>query len=167
MVYLHDNWYLYHCMKIIIYLRSLPLIICWAFTYFSHLSTTLFNDTVFAKLHCLQCYFYKTSSHAYFFLFKRDFVWQYLYYYSSPVRKNLSSKFNQFLAERSQFDRDHSVNFYAHTGCKSATFGPLFAFYCPLFFTRKKLTMLHFARCDVYAVLFALDVATALQQINR
>ena len=27
--------------------------------------------------------------------------------------------------------------------------------------------MSHFARCDVYAALFALDVATALRQINR
>ena len=29
------------------------------------------------------------------------------------------------------------------------------------------LTMSHFARCDVYAAVFALDVATALRQINR
>ena len=51
----------------------------------------------------------------------------------SPVRKNLSSKFDVFLADRSQFDSDHHVDFYAHTCCQSATFGSLFAFYCPLF----------------------------------
>ena len=44
---------------------------------------------------------------------------------------NLSSKFDRFLA-------GHRVNFYAHNMpacCQSASFGPLFAFYCPLFFT--------------------------------
>ena len=30
-----------------------------------------------------------------------------LYYYSSPVRKNLSSKFDEFLPGRSQFDTNH------------------------------------------------------------
>ena len=60
-----------------------------------------------------------------------------LYYYSSPVRQNLSSKFDVFLARRSKFDSDHRVDLYAHTCCQSATSGPLFAFYCPLFFTGK------------------------------
>ena len=59
-------------------------------------------------------------------------------YYSGPVRKNLSSKFDAFLAGYSQFDNDHRVDFYAHTCCQSATSGPLFAFYCPLFLTKKK-----------------------------
>ena len=49
----------------------------------------------------------------------------------------LSSKFDEFLAARLQFDSDHRFNFYAHTCCQSATSGPLFAFYCPLFFTGK------------------------------
>ena len=60
-----------------------------------------------------------------------------LYYYSSPVRKNMSSTFDGFLADRSQFDIDHRVDFYAHTCCQSSISGPLFAFYCPLFFTKK------------------------------
>ena len=52
-----------------------------------------------------------------------------LYYYSSPVRKNLSSKFDENLPERSQFDSDHRVHFSAPTSCQSATFvRPLFAF---------------------------------------
>ena len=56
----------------------------------------------------------------------------------------LSSKFDEFLAVRSQFDSDHGVDFYAPTCCQSATFArPLFAFNCPLYFTRKK--MWHFA----------------------
>ena len=58
------------------------------------------------------------------------------YYYSSPVRKNMLSKLDEFLAGRSQFDSDHRVDFYTHT-CQSATSGPLFAFYCPLYFTGK------------------------------
>ena len=50
----------------------------------------------------------------------------------------LSSKFDEFLAVQSQFDSDHGINFYAPTCCQSATFvRPLFAFYCPLFFTGK------------------------------
>ena len=35
----------------------------------------------------------------------------YLYYYSSPVGKNMSPKFDVFLALRSQFDSDHRVDF--------------------------------------------------------
>ena len=51
----------------------------------------------------------------------------------------LSSKVDEFLAARSPFDSDHGVDFFAPTCCQSATFvRPLFAFYCPLFFTRKK-----------------------------
>ena len=60
-----------------------------------------------------------------------------VYYYSSLVRKNLSSKCDEFLAVRSQFDSDHRVCIYAHTCCQSAISGPLFAFYYPLFFTEK------------------------------
>ena len=61
----------------------------------------------------------------------------YLYYYRRAVRKNLSPKFGEFLAVQSQFDSDHGIDFYAHTHCQSTIFGPLFAFYCPLFFTKK------------------------------
>ena len=49
----------------------------------------------------------------------------------------LSSKCEEFLAERSQVDSDHGFDFFAHTCCQSATLGPLFAFYCPLFFREK------------------------------
>ena len=35
----------------------LPSILCCAFTYFPHLSTTPFTKQFNAKLHCLQCYF--------------------------------------------------------------------------------------------------------------
>ena len=72
----------------------------------------------------------------------------------------------------------HGVNFYAPTCCQSATFGPLFAFYCPLFFYEKKKKMSHFARdamftlldrwiCVIDKLCCANDGATALQQINR
>ena len=48
----------------------------------------------------------------------------------------LSSKCEEFLAGQSQFDCDHGVEFSAPTCCQSATFvRPLFALYCPLFFT--------------------------------
>ena len=69
------------------------------------------------------------------------------------VLTNLSSKFDRFLAVHSQFDTGHRVNFYVYTCCQSATFGPLFAFYCPLFYTEKKkinnVAICH--RCDLYA----------------
>ena len=83
-----------------------------------------------------------------------------LYYYRSAVRKNLSSqilssKFDEFLAVHSQFDTDHRVNFYAHTCCQSVTFGPLFAFYYPLFFTEKIIKMLQFATDAIFTQQFS------------
>ena len=52
--------------------------------------------------------------------------------------RELSSKFEEFLAARSKFDTDHGVDFYAPTCFQSATFvRSLFSFYCPLFFTEK------------------------------
>ena len=71
----------------------------------------------------------------------------------STICRRCPKKIDEFLAARSQFDSDHGVDFYAPTCCQSATFvRPLFAFYCPVFFTGKK--MWHFAtdhRRDVYA----------------
>ena len=83
------------------------------------------------------------------------------------VATNLSSKFDEFLSGRSQFDTDHRVDFYAHTCCQSAIFGPLFAFYCPLFFTKKtnlqcrNSPQMRFLRCS-----FRVDVATALRKVR-
>ena len=66
--------------------------------------------------------------------------------YTTSTIGGLSSKCEEFLAERSQFDSDHGVIFYAPTCCQSATFvRPLFAFYCPLFLYDKKKIMWHFA----------------------
>ena len=60
-----------------------------------------------------------------------------LYYYRRAVRKKLSSKFDEFLAGRSQFDSDHRVDFYAPTYCLSAIFvRPLIEFV--LCFLRQK-----------------------------
>ena len=71
------------------------------------------------------------------------------------VLTNLSSKFDEFLAERSQFYTDHRVNWYAHTCCQSATFGPLLH-YIVLCFLREKIinnaAIRH--RCDFYAAIF-------------
>ena len=65
----------------------------------------------------------------------------------------LSSKFEEFLAVRSQFDSDHGIDFYAPTCCQSVTFVRLlFAFYCPLFFTKKIINyVVFFHRHHVYA----------------
>ena len=65
----------------------------------------------------------------------------------------LSSKFDEFLAVRSQFDSEHGVDFYAPTCCQSAIFVPsLFAFYCPFFLRKKVINNVAFRpRRDVYA----------------
>ena len=50
-----------------------------------------------------------------------------------------SSKFDEFLAARSQFNSDNGVDFSTPTSCQSATYvRPLFAFYCT-FFLRKQI----------------------------
>ena len=45
------------------------------------------------------------------------------------------AKFNQFLPVRSHFDTKRPVNFFHIATFPSPTFGPLFAFHCPSFFT--------------------------------
>ena len=65
-------------------------------------------------------------------------IYDYLYYYKRSVRKNLSSKFDRFLAARSHLDTNHGVNFSTPTSCQSAIFvRPLFAFV--LCFLRQKI----------------------------
>ena len=66
--------------------------------------------------------------------------------YSYSTIGELSSKCDEFLALRSQFDSDYGVHFSAPTCCQSATLvRPLFTFYCPLFFMKKIIIMRHFA----------------------
>ena len=66
-----------------------------------------------------------------------------------------SSKVDEFLAVRSQFDSDHGVDFSTATCCQSATFvRPLFALYCTLVFLRKIIinnAAFRHRRGDVYA----------------
>ena len=57
-----------------------------------------------------------------------------LYYMYYNYIGELSSRFDEFLAARLQFNSDHGVDFSAPTFRQSATFvRPLFAFYCTLF----------------------------------
>ena len=50
-----------------------------------------------------------------------------------------SSKFDEFLAERSQFDSDRGVDCSTPTSCQSTTLvRPLFELYCTLFFYENK-----------------------------
>ena len=46
------------------------------------------------------------------------------------------AKFDQFLPVRSHFGTKRPVNFFHIATFPSPTFGPLFAFHCPLFFTK-------------------------------
>ena len=46
------------------------------------------------------------------------------------------AKFDQFLPARSHFDSKRPENFVRIAKFPYAAFGPLFAFHCPLFFTR-------------------------------
>ena len=78
-----------------------------------------------------------------------------LYYYRRRVRKNLSAKFDNFLAERSQFDSGHRVDFSTPTSSQTATFvRPLFAFVL-CFFTTKKHKQRH--RCDESVSIWVID----------
>ena len=81
----------------------------------------------------------------------------------------LSSKFEEFLAARSQFDSDHGVDFSAHL--HFANLRPLcdsFLRFIARCFSRIIIinnAALHFM--PRMNAVFALDVATALRQINR
>ena len=46
------------------------------------------------------------------------------------------AKFDQFLPVRPHFDTKRPVHFFHIATFPSPTFGPLFAFHCPLFFTK-------------------------------
>ena len=46
------------------------------------------------------------------------------------------AKVDQFLPVRSLFDTKRPVHFFHIATFPSPTFGPLFAFHCPLFFTK-------------------------------
>ena len=65
-----------------------------------------------------------------------------LYYYRRRARARaracvcVFAKFDQFLPVRSHFDTKRPVNFFHIATFPSPTFGPLFAFHCPLFFTK-------------------------------
>ena len=61
-----------------------------------------------------------------------------LYYCRSRVRACVCAfaKLDQFLPVRSHFDTKRPVNFFHIATFPSPTFGPLFAFHCPLFFTK-------------------------------
>ena len=62
----------------------------------------------------------------------------YLYYYRRRVCVCVCvfAKLDQFLPVRSHFDTKRPVNFFHIATFPSPTFGPLFAFHCPLFFTK-------------------------------
>ena len=96
-----------------------------------------------------------------------------LYYYSSPVRKNLSSKFDRFLTVHSHFDTNYSVDFYAHTYCQSATFvHPLFAFVLSSLRQKIKKNLAYIAtdaifRCNFFRCSCRIDVATATYEKLR
>ena len=49
----------------------------------------------------------------------------------------MRAKFDQFLPARSHFDSKRPENFVRIATFTSATFGPLFAFHCPLVFTKR------------------------------
>ena len=66
--------------------------------------------------------------------------WTHLYYYRRRVCVCVCvcvfAKLDQFLPVRSHFDTKRPVNLFHIATFPSSTFGPLFAFHCPLFFTK-------------------------------
>ena len=77
-----------------------------------------------------------------FYCILRLFI--HLYYYRSRVCKNLSAKFDQFLAARSQFDSDHRVDFSLRLHLANPQ--PLCDRFCPLFSMTTNHKQPH--RCD-------------------
>ena len=59
-----------------------------------------------------------------------------LYYYRRRVCVCVFAKLDQFLPVRSHFDTKRPVNVFHIATFPYPTFGPLFAFHCPLFFTK-------------------------------
>ena len=51
---------------------------------------------------------------------------------------SVCAKFDKFLPVRSHFDSKRPENLVRIATFSSATFGPLFAFHCPLFFYEKQ-----------------------------
>ena len=80
----------------------------------------------------------------------------------------LSSKFEEFLAVRSQFDSDHGVDFSRLHVANPRPLCDRFLRFIVRCFLRKIIinnAALHFMPC--MNAVFALDVATTLRQINR
>ena len=69
------------------------------------------------------------------------------------------AQFDQFLPVRSHFDTKRPVNFFHIATFPSPTFGPLFAFHCPLFFTKNN---------NLHAAMFwKVTVTTQDRLLNR
>ena len=120
------------------HLKELTSSGCSPFTWF--LTWQLLTTTMHASLHAhtMPCFLVLLRVPGVLSQFPSQTIKQLLRtlsYYSSPVHKNLSSKYDRFLPARSQFDTNHSVDFYAPTCCLSATFVHPFFCVCPLFFT--------------------------------
>ena len=80
-----------------------------------------------------------------------------LYYYRRRVC--VFAKLDQFLPVRSHFDTKRPVNCFHIATFPSPTFGPLFAFHCPLFFTKNN---------NLHAAMFwKLTVTTQDRPLNR
>ena len=130
----------------------------------------LISFVIFQRMHrCLQPL---TTQHPYCTLTAMVTPAPLLYYYSSPVRENLSSTFDKFLPGCSQFESDHRADFSTPSSCQSATFVLPFFCVCPLFFMAKNHKQRH--RCDERVSLCVIDQLcnanddpNALLQINR
>ena len=82
-----------------------------------------------------------------------------LYYYRRRVCVCVCAQFDQFLPVRSHFDTKRPVNFFHTATFPSPTFGPLFAFHCPLFFTKNN---------NLHAAMFwKVTVTTQDRPLNR
>ena len=63
-------------------------------------------------------------------------LYRYIYTTIGEACVCVCAKFDQFLPVRPHFDTKRPVNFFHIATFPSPTFGPLFAFHCPLFFTK-------------------------------
>ena len=68
------------------------------------------------------------------------YIYIYIYIYTTNLAACVCvfAKLDQFLPVRSHFDTKRPVNCVHIATFPSPTFGPLFAFHCPLFFYEKQ-----------------------------
>ena len=85
--------------------------------------------------HALDCWYYFNNNNNYYEFYIATAT-PTIYTTKGDACVCVCAKLDQFLPVRSHFDTKRPVNCFHIATFPSPTFGPLFAFHCPLFFTK-------------------------------